>query len=91
LRTAIRRSTLTRWRRGDQSRIVTRSADAIAYVRSDASERLPIVVDRTQNPSEMTIPIASHGPEVVWGAGHATASGDTVVVGVLNGALIVSL
>lgn len=71
--------------------IVSRTDDAIAYVRSDASERLLVVISRSEDLTDMDVPVRSENPEVLWGSGRVLSAGAGVTVTGLRGAAIVRL
>ena len=71
--------------------IVSRTETGIVFVRSDETNRLLVAADRDRQVSAITIPVACDQPEVVWGAGHVSSDGESIVIGGFNGAVIVSL
>ena len=77
--------------RSGRLEIASRGDDAIAYIRSDDSDRVLVVISRSEQPVDMTVPVQSLNPAVLWGGSQATTlDGETVITGLL-GAAIVSL
>jgi glycosidase len=71
--------------------IVSRSENGIAFVRSDSSERLLVVVHRSEHEGPLAVPVTSGRPSVIWGSGQVTTNAEGIEIDGLFGALVVSL
>ena len=71
--------------------IVSRTKNGIALLRSGSGDRILVVLDRTGEQRQMTLPVAGRRPTVIWGDGHATSTGSGTRVDGVRGAVLVSL
>lgn len=75
--------------RSGRLEITSRSADAIAYIRSNGSDRLLVVISRAGQPLDVTVPVQSVDPELLWGDGRIVSTHrETTVTGLLGAAIL---
>lgn len=71
--------------------IVARTDNGIAILRSGSGERILVVLDRTGEQQQMTLPVAGNRPTVIWGDGQATSTASGTRVDGVRGAVLVNL
>jgi neopullulanase len=72
-------------------RTVTSGRDALAYLRTDASDSLLIAVNRGASTARLEAVVPGDDPAVVWGAGGVVRTGDRVEVTVPAASAVIAL
>lgn len=71
--------------------IVSRTADGIAFIRSDGAERILVVLDRGTAGTTTTVALDAKEPRIIWGNGRVESVGGEVSVTPASGAVVVGL
>lgn len=71
--------------------VSTRAETGIAFLRSDAADRILVVIGRSEDPQNLAIPISCDQPKVIWGDGTPTETVSGTLVEGVRGAVLIRL